>query len=227
MATTTTAAPLFTPRRHHSAFSIGVAVLALAGVPAIWLPFAYHTSPASALFEHGFFNLWPLAWPSLLAVPIAAALFKWVASGRLSSVERWSGRLLAAASCCVTGWFYVRTILEGDWPSGASEWFGFSVLIVILTGGAALAVRALRSGLAPDGLDAVVMMEVAYLANAVWCLLSFGDDLEIGGYAVLLTSVVYGVQLLAVQLSRPTGAEAAEPAAALSCSSGASRPNVL
>jgi len=206
----TIAAPLVAPRQHRSPFSIGIAVLALAGVPAIWLPFAYGTSPASALFEGGFFKLWPLAWPFLLAVPIAAALFRWVASQRLSSVERWSGRLLAAASYCVTCWFYVRTILDNNWPSAASEWFGFSVLIVILTGGAALAVRALRSGRAPDGLDAVVMMEVAYLANAVWCLLSFSDELEIGACAVLLTSVVYGIQLLAVQLSRPARGAAPE-----------------
>jgi hypothetical protein len=212
---TTTAAPLSAPRGHRSPFSIGAAVLALVGVPAIWLPFAYDTSPASALFEHGFFNLWPLAWPSLLAVPIAAALFRWVASQRLSIVERWSGRLLAAASYCVTGWFYVWTIVDGNWPSAPSEWIGFSVLIVSLTGGAALAVRALRSGRAPDGLDAVVMMEVAYLANAVSCLLSFSDELQIGAYAVLLTSVVYGVQLLAVQVSGPARGAAPEGAAAL------------
>ena len=200
MTTATIAAPLFAPRRHRSAFSIGVAVLALAGVPAIWLPFVYHTTPASALFEHGFLAPWPLAWPSLLAVPIAAALFRWVASGRLSSVERWAGRLLAAASGGLTGWFAVRLIFDGDWPSDAGQWLMFAVLIVILTGGAALAVRALRRCLAPDGLDAVLMMEAAYLANAGLCLLLYWDWLEIGGYAVLLTSVAYGLQLLAVQL---------------------------
>ena len=49
MTTTTTAAPLFAPRRHRSAFSIGVAVLALAGVPAIWLPFGYGIHLLAAL----------------------------------------------------------------------------------------------------------------------------------------------------------------------------------
>ena len=47
-------------------------------------------------------------------------------------------------------------------------------------------------------------MEVAHLANAVRCLLSFADELEIGAYAVLLTSVVYVMQIAAVQLARPS-----------------------
>ena len=59
---TSTAAPLAAPRRHRSPLSIGIAVVALAGVPAIWLPFAYGISPASALFDDGFSGLWPLAW---------------------------------------------------------------------------------------------------------------------------------------------------------------------
>jgi len=46
---TTTAAPLPAPRRHRSAFSIGIAVVALAGVPAIWLPFGYGIHLLAAL----------------------------------------------------------------------------------------------------------------------------------------------------------------------------------
>jgi len=95
---TATAAPFPTPRRHRSAFIIGIAIVALVGVPAIWLPFSYEILPASALFDNGFFRLWPMAWPHLLAIPIAAALLIWVAWGRLSNVERWCGRLLAAVA---------------------------------------------------------------------------------------------------------------------------------
>ena len=96
---TVTAAPLTAPHRHHSALTIGIAVVAFAGVPAIWLPFGSDVTPASALFEGGFLLLlWPLAWPYLLAIPIAAALVRWIASGRLSAAERWAGRLLAAGA---------------------------------------------------------------------------------------------------------------------------------
>ena len=42
---------------------------------------------------NGFFHVWPMAWPHLLAIPIAGALLRWVASGRLSNGERWCGRL--------------------------------------------------------------------------------------------------------------------------------------
>ena len=214
----THAAPLAGTRRHRSALNLGIAVIALFGVPAIWLPFAYHTSPASALFEDDFFRLWPLAWPHLLAIPIAVALFRWVASGHLSNGERWSGRLFAAAAGCVTGWPFIWAILHGDWPSGVGEAFMGLMPLVILICGAALAVRALRSGRAPEGLDAVVMMEVAYLANVSLCLLAAGDwgrNLQIGAYAVLLTSVVYVIQIVAVQVTRPVRGAAPAQAPAL------------
>lgn len=55
---------------HRSLFSITAGLLGLAGVAAIWLPFAYSTSPAKAVTDG---DLWYLAVPFLLAVPIAAA----------------------------------------------------------------------------------------------------------------------------------------------------------
>jgi hypothetical protein len=207
---TTTAAPvpaqLSAPRRHRSAFSIGIAVAALAGVPAIWLPFGYGISPASALFDDGFFRLWPLAWPHLLAIPIAAALLRWAASGRLSNAERWCGRLLAAGACCVTGSLFVEPFFHGNWPSSVGDWTAFLVPLAMLAGGAAFAVRALRSGRAPDGLDAIVMMELAYLPNVALCVQAAtggGEHLQIGAYAVLLTSVVYVIHILAMLVPRP------------------------
>jgi hypothetical protein len=51
---------------------------------------------------------------------------------------------------------------------------------------------------------AVVMMELAYLPNVVLCVLvatSWGA-LQIGAYAVLLTSAAYGVHVLAVLSGR-------------------------
>ena len=201
---TVTAAPLTAPRRHRSALTIGIAVVAFAGVPAIWLPFGSDVTPASALFERGFLRLWPLAWPYLLAIPIAAALVRWISSGRLSSHERWSGRLLAAGAACVTGSIWVESSSDGSWPWSAADWTAFLVPLAMLVGGAALSLWALRSGRAPGGLDAIVMMELAYLPNVVLCVLvatSWGA-LQIGAYAVLLTSAAYGVHVVAVLSGR-------------------------
>jgi hypothetical protein len=201
---TVAAAPLTVPRRHHSALTIGIAVVAFAGVPAIWLPFGRDVTPASALFEGGFLRLWPLAWPCLLAIPIAAALLRWMASGRLSNTERWAGRLLAASAACVTGSIFVEPFSDGNSPSSAADWTVFLVALAMLAGWAALSLWALRSGRAPGGLDAVVMMELAYLPNVVLCVLvatSWGA-LQIGAYAVLLTSAAYGVHVLAVLSGR-------------------------
>jgi hypothetical protein len=202
---TVTAAPLTAPRRHHSALTIGIAVVAFAGVPAIWLPFGRDVTPASALFEGGFLlRLWPLAWPYLLAIPIAAALVRWIASGRLSNAERWAGRLLAAGAACVTGSIWVESSSDGSGPWRAADWTAFLVPLAMLAVGAASGLWALRSGRAPGGLDAIVMMELAYLPNVVLCVLvatSWGA-LQIGAYAVLLTSAAYGVHVLAVLSGR-------------------------
>ena len=198
---TSTAAPLAAPRRHRSPLSIGIAVVAFAGVPAIWLLFGRDVTPASSLFEGGFLRLWPLAWPCLLAIPIAAALVRWIASGRLSDAERWAGRLLAAGAACVTG---SQLLSDGNSPSSAADWTVFLVALAMLAGWAALSLWALRGGRAPGGLDAIVMMELAYLPNVVLCVLvatSFGA-LQIGAYAVLLTSAAYGVHVLAVLSGR-------------------------
>ena len=199
------AAPIIAPRRHRSAFSIGIAVVAFAGVPAIWLPFANRITPASALFDDGFFHLWPLAWPHLLAIPIAAALVRWAASGRLSNAERWCGRLFAAGAACVTGSLYVETLFDGNWPSSAGDWTAFFMPLATLAGGAAMAVWALRAGRAPGGLDAIVMMEMAYLPNVVLCVQAAtggGEHLQIGAYVVLLTSAAYSIHVLAMLSGR-------------------------
>ena len=202
---TSTAAPLAAPRRHRSPLSIGIAVVAFAGVPAIWLPFAYGISPASGLLDDGFFHFWTLAWPHLLAIPIAAALFRWVASGRLSNPERWCGRAFAAGACCVTGSLFVKPLFQGNWPSSAGDWTAYLVPLAMLAGGVALAVWALRSGRAPNGLDAIVMMELAYFPNVALCVqaaTSSGEHLQIGAYAALLTSAAYGIHVLAVLSGR-------------------------
>jgi len=201
---TVTAAPLTAPHRHHSALTVGIAVVAFAGVPAIWLPFVRHITPASELFNHGFMSLWFLAWPHLLAIPIAAALARWLVSGRLSNAERWSGRLLAAGAACVTGSLWVQPFSDGSWPSSAAEWTAFLVPLAMLSGGAAMSLWALRRGRAPGGLDAIVMMELAYLPNVVLCVLAAWEwgELQIGAYAVLLTSAAYVVHVLAVLSGR-------------------------
>lgn len=197
---TVTAAPLTAPRRHRSALTVGITVVAFAGVPAIWLPFARDITPASELFNRGFMSLRFLAWPYLLAIPIAAALARWLVSGRLSNAERWSGRLLAAGAACVTGSIWVESFSAASWPRSAADWTAFLVPLAMLAGGAAVSLRVLRSGRAPGGLDAIVMMELAYLPNVVLCVLVAREygELQIGAFAVLLTATAYVVHALAV-----------------------------
>ena len=60
-------------------------------------------------------------------------------------------------------------------------------------------------GALASGLDAIVMMELVYLPNAALCVQAatgWGEHLQIGAYAVLLTSAAYGMHVLAVLSGR-------------------------
>jgi hypothetical protein len=76
--------------------------------------------------------------------------------------------------------------------------------LAVLAGGATLGLWAPRSGRAPGGPDAIVMMELAYLPNVVLCVLVAREygELQIGAYAVLLTATAYVVHTLAVVSGR-------------------------
>ena len=105
----------------------------------------------------------------------------------------------------MTGSLWVEPISDGSWPSSAAEWTAFLVPLAMLAGGAALSLWALGSGRAPGGVDAIVMMELAYLPNVALCVqvaTGWGEHLQIGAYAVLLTSAAYGMHVLAVLSGR-------------------------
>lgn len=181
---------------HRSIFSIAVGLVGLAGVAAIWLPFAYSTSPARAVTDG---DLWYLAVPFLLAIPITAAYAWWTASGRLPTGAQWGARVLAACSMAVTALFYASTVRKENWPdSGAKDWAAFLMPLAIAAGWALLAYRWRPGPQTATAPEAIALMEVAYLVNAVLCLLAFAGEFDLGGWISLVVSAAYAAHAIVV-----------------------------
>jgi hypothetical protein len=158
------------------------------GIPAIFFPFAWSTSPIGAAVEK---DLWRLAWPFFLPVLVTAANARWLFTGRISGAERIIEYLAGAAMFCITLSLYAT--MPG-WPTDLRTWIGLSLPIgagVI----AAITILRVRRNKMQSPIAAIVPMQLAYLANCLLCLASFWGAWEIGAYCVLLTAVAYLIQI--------------------------------
>lgn len=187
----------------HSWFTLLTSLIGMAGIPAIWLPFAWGFSPAGVMDW-----LW-LAWSSLLAILISLANMRWIGWGRMSKAEQWGGRLLAAASIIVICLSIADIFLTIAGPTLVWDWVALLITLAVAAIWAFLMFRWWPNNLDTGALEAIALMEVAYLATAIFCLLSFsvpGLDLNFGGYLVLLASVAYAAQATAIIISTPSSA---------------------
>jgi len=121
-----------TGRAQRSALAITAALLSLAGAAAIWLPFAWSTSPAKALTDG---DLWYLAAPFLLAIPIAAALILVLVTGSLRPGAQWGARTLAGCAMAVFAVFIVGAVREDPPGADLEDWLALLVPLVIAADG--------------------------------------------------------------------------------------------
>ena len=191
----------------RSRFSLAVAIIGLAGVAAIFLPFTYGTSPLSATFD----GLWQFGVPLMLAILVTLGSFRWIVTGRLSRAERLSAYLAAlVAACCILllPGVFVVSMLTGQGggatrPSGGIEWFMFAFPLLGSLVGAYLLRKNLRAGV-PDAVNAVAAMQVVYVTVAILSFAVFGTyGWQIGAYLVAVTTLVYLVQIVAVSVAAP------------------------
>jgi len=132
----------------------------------------------------------------------------------MSEAEQWGARLLAAASIILLCLFIADGFLARGVPTRVWDWVDLLITLAVAAIWAFLMVRWWPKNLETGALEAIALMEVAYLATAVICLLSFSVprlDLNSGGYLVLLASVAYAAQVLAISISTPPS-EATETA---------------
>ena len=180
------------PRR--SPLDIAAAVLSLAGAAAIWLPFAWSTSPAKALTDG---DLWYLAAPFLLAIPIAAAFIRMLVKGSLPPGAQWGARALAGFAMAVFVVFIVGAVREDPPGAGLEDWLALLVPLAIAAGWAALMIRWRPGPTAAQAEEAIALMEAAFLVNAALCLLAFAGEREIGWYVTLAVSAPFAAHVLA------------------------------
>ena len=180
-------------RARWSPLDIAAVLVSLAGVAAIWLPFAWSTSPAKALRDG---DLWYLAAPFLLAIPIAAARIWVLVKGGLPSGAQWGARALAGCAMAVFAVFIVRA-LRDDSPGGDLEgWLMLLVPLAIAAGWVVLVLRWRPGPASARAAEAIALMEAAFLADAAFCLLGFVREREFGWHVTLAVSAVFAAHVI-------------------------------
>jgi len=183
----------------HRNIHLMLTVPGMSGVAALFLSFTSNTSPMDAAFDD---DLWKLALPFFLSIPILAASIRWSLSGSMSLPERAVAYTVALAAAAVTlSFLWSATDRTGE------EWLYTAIPVATLILGAILLLGDSKPD-ATRGLRPVMALQMAYLANALFCLAVFGGDdwfdLQVGAYCVLIAVIAYFLQIVLVLTpSRP------------------------
>lgn len=211
-----------------AAVSIVVALGAI-GIVSIFLPFTRTIAPYDLFVLHtpGIiagqlpkrYDLWLilLASPFWLAIPITLAAAKRLLTGRLSRLGWLTSYALALIMTGATLGFIGSGVFEKV-PStdllpeeylllfSPQEYVALFLPLAILILGWGWVIRNRRRKLLLHGLNAVVAMQVTYIANATLWLALFQDDWKNGAYVTLATIVVYLLHIALVLSGRATAA---------------------
>ena len=204
----------------RSRFSLVVAIVGLAGVAAVFLPFTFNVSPLDAVRALPFLQgdahllggLWRLGVPFLLAILVTVGTFRRIVLGPLTRAELVVGYLaaLVAACCFLSLYLPYGNDDPARAPSGFSEWFMFLVSWVGSAAGAYLLWRNLQRGV-PHAANIISAMQIVYAIVAVFCMVAFASEgWQIGAYLVAVTTLVYLVHIVAVSVAA-LGHPALEP----------------
>lgn len=180
--------PYLTPFRGRSRTPFLLTVVGMVGIPAIFLAFAWNTSPWNAALDK---NLWRLAWPFFLPILVTIASLRWHISTKLSHSERIIAYLVSAGMVCVTLSGYV---MQYGLPNMFKEWIGFFLPFLILAFGVFTLLRTRQNAIFKS-YRAIMTMQTAYLANSLLCLSSFLERWQIGAYCSLVTTIAYLIQI--------------------------------
>ena len=190
---------------------IGLTVVGLLAVAAIFVPFAFNIIPGWQLLH---LNLSPVmllvAVPFLLSMPIAGASALWLVHGRLSRFARIALYRAAAISAGMTlGWIvcafsFDRTASQRDWQF----LFAFVGIPAVAFGvGLFLTIRHGRR-FGATGVNCVVAAQLAFIANALLCLyLAWEVGWQPGAYLTVVACLAYAAQIARAFRVRPNQRE--------------------
>jgi hypothetical protein len=172
----------------------------IAGVGAMFLPFTWSTSPADVVLFGSNVEFWPIASPFLLAIPISVASLRWLLVGTLSRIEWITAYALALALAGATLFFLGLLLVDSSGMDGQG-WVSISTFLAVLGAGAAVVSTNWRAGTSHTE-NAVIAMQVAYVANASFCLIAFFPFWDIGACFALITVSLYMAQMVALHRQR-------------------------
>lgn len=174
---------------------------AIAGTATVALPFSYDVSPAAALMSP---ELWSLAAPFFLAWPVAAASIRVTRNGVLHRSQR-KLAFLTGAAAFVAASISVFKLLSDRRPETAID------VITVATPPLALALAMLAGRhIARAAFGPVLVLQLAYIGNAWFCLLLFLDDWQFGAFCAVATTAIYVAHIVTV--NRVVAAEITVPA---------------
>jgi hypothetical protein len=188
----------------RSAIDILFTIAGATGIAALFMPFYWDVSPVAALSDFPQAKgTWMVGAPFLLAAPILVACAVWIARGRFAPIARAILYALAAAAGCVTVALAALALRLSE-PSRLRT--AVIVALATLTVGLVLLIKD-RWRRTPHSFNPVVAMQVAYIANALFCLVYFYGSLniglladwEIGAYMAFATIVVYLAQMISAR----------------------------
>ncbi len=174
-----------------------LAVAGMTGIVGLFLPFSWSTSPLKAVSEN---NLWQIATPAFLSVFITGASIRWLISGSFSKAEKAIAYILSVLSTCVTLLFIFS---GGIWPSDVQEWLAYTIPFVVILSGSYLMFKNSGKQVLKET-NPLIAMQLAYLANCLFCLVSFWPPevdkyglggWQIGAYFCLAASIIYLIQI--------------------------------
>jgi hypothetical protein len=186
-------------RARWSPLDIAAALLSVAGVAAIWLPFAWSTSPAKALRDG---DLWYLAAPFLLAIPIATARIWVLVKAGLPPGAQWGARALAGCAMAVFAVFIVSALRDDQPGADLEGWLMLLASLGIAAGWVVLVLRWRPGPAAAQAAEAIALMEAAFLVNAAFCLIGFATEREIGWYVTLAVSAAFAAHVIGTMKGR-------------------------
>ncbi len=178
-------------------------ILTIPGVVALFLSFTYSTSPWDVIREEVFtrdsssrLQLFYVSFPFFLSIPICLWSIRILFNNQLSKAEIVTAYLLATFALISNLFITIPAIDEleeiYDILTLFITWISvlFSILIVA---------NNMRR-LVPQVINVPISLHLAYLPNAIFCLLVFSDDggLEKGAYLVIFTSIVYIAKIVSL-----------------------------
>ena len=195
--------------------------LSVIGIASIFLPLTRKVAPLDVMVLNApeilagklpnWSDIWLilLASPFFLAVPITIASLKRLWAGRLSRAAWLTSYVLALAMASATLGFIGLGVFEKTLPTdrpleeylvmfSPQEYVALLLPLVVLVFGAGWVIRNRRRMLVLHAINAVIAMQVAYIANGALCLALFQDDWKNGAYVALATIVLYLIHIVLV-----------------------------